>query len=61
MFKIYFMILIGCISNCSTSSLRGRSPKQSIDIQYTGLLRLTARNDDYSFYDSNLLVKLPLS
>jgi len=25
--------------------LRGRSPKQSIDMQYAGLLRLTARND----------------
>jgi len=26
--------------------LRGQSPKQSIDIQHAGLLRLTARNDD---------------
>jgi len=39
----------GCLKRRFYSSLRGRSPKQSIDNQYPGLLRLMARNDDCDF------------
>ena len=34
------------LSQKSQSSLGGQSPKQSIDNQYSRLLRLMARNDD---------------